>query len=391
MLYIKQLLYNQTFISIFAWFFFFSSLLWLMKALFLGYYPDFSGYYYGSKYLLENSNPYFGGGSLFTSYVYPPIVLILFLPFTILTFQTAEIVWTILSLIFLLSSLYLLSKIFELRFFSSLNLFLMSLVFISFPSKFSLGMGQINMLVLMLLVISLWFLKQKREFASGVLLGVSLAIKLFPVLLPVYFIVDSCLRRNDRERWKVSLGIFASLLISVLLVLIFVPPKIYSEFISVLSSLVSSWKLDYYNQSFAGFTGRSFGTGEFANVLKLILSGVVVFTAFFAVIKNKQKDFLITALKFGTLITASLLINTFSWQHHFVWLIIPFYVAFFYLKTNRFEKKYFAVLFVSYFLISINFANPQILPAISQSHVFFGTLILFALNIYLLLVKIQKQ
>lgn len=352
------------------------SFIWLLRVLFLGYYPDFSGYYFGSKYLFAGLNPYLGGGNLFTSYVYPPVVLLLFLPMTILTFQTAEIVWTILSLIFLFPSLYLLSKIFEIKFFSRQNLFLMSLVFISFPVKFTLGMGQINIFVLWLLVISLWFMKQKKEFASGVFLGISFVIKLFPVLLPVYFIL--------KLKKKVMLGFFMSLLISALLVLVFIPQKISLEFLSVLSSLVSSWKLDYYNQSLAGFIGRSFGTGNFANSLKIVSSLIIVFITFFAVLKNKQKDFVSFSLKLGTLITASLIINNFSWQHHFVWLIIPFYSTFFYLRKFDYSKKYYAILAFSYFLVSINFKDPYLLPVLFQSHVFFGILILLFLNLYLL-------
>jgi hypothetical protein len=263
----------------------------------------------------------------------------------------------------------------------------MSLVFISFPVKFTLGMGQINLLVLWLLVISLWFIKQKKEFVSGVFLGISFAVKLFPVLLPVYFLVDSGLRRNDRgESKKVLLGFFISLLISVLLVLFFVPLKTSSQFITnILPSFFASWKLDYYNQALSGFIGRSFGTGSFSTSLKIIFSLILVSITFFAVLKNKQKDFLTTSLKIGTLITASLMINTFSWQHHFVWLIIPFFAAVFACLKLKKNTSYLLILFVSYFLISINFSNPKLLPIIFQSHVFFGTLVLLLLNLHLLL------
>lgn len=356
------------------------SFIWLLKALFLGYYPDFSGYYFGSKYLLTGLNPYLGGGSLFTSYVYPPIVLLFFLPFTILTFQTAEIIWTILSLVFLLVSLKLLSSMLDIKFFSRLNLFLMSLVFISFPIKFSFGMGQINLFVLCLLVFSLWFFKRKKEFLSGVFLGLSLAIKLFPLLLPVYFLFQL--------KKKVLLGLFVSFLISVFLVLIIIPNKISWQFITnVLPSFFTSWKLDYYNQSLAGFIGRSFGTGQISISLKIIISGILVCIAFFTVFKNRQEDFVSFSLKYGTLITASLLINTFSWQHHFVWLIIPMYTIFIYIKNKKLGVLYFSILAISYILISINFKNPKILPIILQSHVFLGTLILLLLNLYLLIKK----
>jgi hypothetical protein len=242
-------------------------------------------------------------------------------------------------------------------------------------------MGQINFFILILIVYSLWLLKKKKEFASGILLGASLAIKLFPVLLPVYFLV--------KLRKKILLGIVTSFLVSTLLVIIFIPEKIYIDFISsVLPTLFSSWKLDYYNQALTGFIGRSFGTEEEAVILKSFSSVIIILATFFVVVYNKKKDFLTIALKIGVLITANLLVNTFSWQHHFVWLIIPFYASVFFLKEITVSKKeksiYCGVLAISYFLISINFSHPQTLPLLFQSHVFFGAIILFFLQFKLL-------
>lgn len=363
--------------------------LWLLRALFLGFYPDFSGYYYGSKYLFSGLNPYLGGGSLYTQYVYPPVVLILFFPFTLFNFQTAEIAWTILNFILLFASLFYLSKIFSINFFSKTNLLLMSLVFISFPTKFTLGMGQINILVLWLMVYGIWLMKKRKEFLSGIFLGVSLVIKLFPILLPVYFLLNF--------NKKILLGMFVSFIAPVLLVLFFIPQKIYLNFVfQTFPTLITSWKLDYYNQALSGVIGRSFGTGSFSTSLKIILSSIVVFITFFAILKNRQKDFVSTSLKIGTIITASLLINTFSWQHHFIWLIIPFYASFCYLRasaTSMFAKQkklkvwYFVILGISYILISMNFSDPKVLPILFQSHVFFGTLILLFLSLKLLFLE----
>jgi hypothetical protein len=238
-------------------------------------------------------------------------------------------------------------------------------------------MGQLNMLVLSLMVYSLWLLKKKKEFASGIVLGISLIIKLFPILLPVYFLLSL--------KGKILLGVLTSFLITALLVVVFVPFQTYSQFIfNVLPSFVTSWKLDYYNQSLAGFVGRSFGTGELGNALKTAFSLSIVFMTFFIVLKNKQMDFVTFSLKLGTLITASLLINTFSWQHHFVWLIIPFYITFFYLIKHKSDKKYLILLFISYFLVSMNFKDSNFLPVLFQSHVFYGTLILLFIDFKLL-------
>jgi alpha-1,2-mannosyltransferase len=365
--------------SILIWSLFLASFFWLLKALFLGFYPDFSVYYDSSKYFLSGQNLY-EGSKMFTSFVYPPEVLLLFLPFTFLNFQTAEIIWIILSLVMFFCSLFLLSKVFEEKLFSKLNLILMALSFVSFPVKFTLGMGQINMMILLLLTLCLYFLKHEKEFLSGIFLGLSLVIKLFPSLLPFYFLF--------KLQKMVLLGIFVSLLVTLVLVLVFVPHDIYLYFFQkVAPSLLPSWQTDYYNQSLGGFIGRSFGTGEFSVIIKFLVSAVIVFLTFFAAFKNKKKDFLTMSTKFSIFITANLLINVFSWQHHFVWLVIPFYAVFFYLKKNKILSKYLGILIISYFLVSINFANPKLLPVIFQSHVFFGAVILFLIELKVLFDK----
>ncbi|MDO8269797.1 MAG: glycosyltransferase family 87 protein [Candidatus Levybacteria bacterium] len=352
--------------------------------LFLGLYPDFSVYYYGSKFFSAGQNPYLSGQALFSGYSYPPIVFLLFIPFTFLPFQISEVSWIFLNVAFLITAIIFLTKIFSISFFSRVNLLLSSFVFLSFPTKFTLGMGQMNIVILLLLVLSLYFIKQKKDFYGGLLLGVSLMLKLFPLLLPFYFII--------RLKKEILLGIFSSIIGATFLVVLFVPTNIYLYFMSnvVPYFFSSSWKLEYYSQSLSAFVGRTFGVGDVGVALKIGLTLTIVLITFFIVLKKQEKDFLATSLIFGFLITATMLINTFSWQHHFVWLIIPFYATTFYLIKKRFGKSEFIMLGVSYFLVSINFKNPEIIPVLFRSHVFYGTLILFFVNARLLFLKKQK-
>lgn len=354
------------------------SFIWLSKALFLGLYPDFSVYYFVSKFFLQGINYYAHPEILQVSYSYPPIDLLLFSPFTIFTLPVAELIWTFLNFIFLLSSLFYLAKIFSIRLFSTQNMLLMSFVFISFPTKFTIGMGQLNLLVLWLMVYGFWLMKKNKLFKTGLVLGVALSIKFSPIFLPFYFL----LRFNK----KVLLGMIVTFFITLMLVVIFVPYTTYSYYVLKVfpDFVVSSWKLEYYNQSLSGAIGRSFGMGNVSSILKTIISLIFLITAFFIIYKNKQKDFLSQMLIIGTLITLSLLFNTFSWQHHFVWAIIPFYSSIFYLQKRKVSNRYYGYLFISYILISINFPNPNVLPIILQSHVFYGGLLLLLIDLYIL-------
>lgn len=372
------------FAKIIVWGFFICTLSWMLKAFFLGLYPDFSVYYYGSKIYLSGQNPYLSGQKLFSGYSYPPTVFLLFAPFILLTFQNAENLWLFLNVLFLFASLIFLTKIFSIKFFSNTNLILAGLTFISFPVKFTLGMGQINNLILLLLVVSLLLLKKKREFYSGFFLGLSLGIKIFPLFLPLYFLI--------KGKQKILLGLLSCVVMLTIIVLFFVPVKVYLTFVKDVFPYFfsSSWKLEYYSQSLSAFVGRTFGTGELGNIIKFFLTLQIVITTLFVILKTKQKSFCETSLMFGFLITATMLVNTFSWQHHFVWLIIPFYATFFYMMRGKHGKREFILLGISYFLVVVNFKYPATIPAIFLSHVFYGTLILFFIEARLLFLKKQK-
>jgi len=352
------------------------SFLWLLKVMLLGYYPDFKTQYYVPKIAFSGENPYITSKILYTPQVYPPTAFFFFLPFSLFTLEFSSYLYTAFSIGALLLSLYLLSKIHKLHFFGRVNLFLLTLVFLSFPVKFTLGMGQVNLYILLLMVIGLWYLQKKKEVIGGVFFGFCLVLKMFPLILPLYFFL--------KLKGRILFGIFLSLSIGTLLVIVFIPHSLIESFFSILPSFISSWKLDYYNQAISGVIGRSWGVNPMTVFLKTILSLLSVVVTFYVILKKKGDGFENVSLIVCSLITLNLLINTFSWQHHFVWLIIPLYAAFSYMRTRHYKFKYFIALFVAYFLVSINFKNPDILPVLLQSHVFYGGAILLALQIKLL-------
>lgn len=398
----KGKMWKKELIYIFSILFCLVSFIWLCKALFLGYYPDFNTQYNVPELILSGVNPYLGGSGLYTSQVYPPSVFFVFLPFSLFSLTNASYIYTILSITSLIISLYILSKTFELNFFGTSNLLLMSLVFVSFPVKFTLGMGQINMLILLLLALFIWFVKLKKDFIAGLFLGTSIAIKLFPIFLPVYLLMKfkkgnrglilpwTRLRlwvnkKQLKDDLEIIDGALVVIFIFAILTIIFIPKELTLHFIfETIPSLLTSWKLDYYNQALSGFIGRSFGIETFAIILKTSVSLFVTIVALYIITKNEDDSFSMAGLKFGTLITLSLILNNFSWQHHFVWMIIPFYATFYYLKKIRAKRLYLVIVGISFLLISFNFKHPEGIPVLIQSHVLYGALLLLVLNLYFL-------
>ncbi len=353
------------------------SLFLILKVLFLSGFPDFTGYYYGAQHILNSQNPYVQDVNYFTPQSYPPFTLILFIPFTFLSYETASKLWVLFSILAAIYTIYLLSKILNPSFFSTINLFFSSLVFLSFPLKFTLGMGQINILALLLLTFAFYFIRKNKLYYSGFFLALSFFIKFFPILLLVYFII--------RKKWKI-LGAFIITIITItgITTLILPPSTVLYYFQTVLPSLLSSWKGDYYNQALTGLLSRNITDLYWRELLRIIIPIILFSVNFFAILKAGSKTKQRENLEIASLVTLNVLINNFSWQHHYVFLILPFIIMTFAFLNMPDRKYLFIPLIISYILVSINFKNPGILPLLLQSHVFFGGLILWMMSIYIL-------
>lgn len=347
-------------------FFFLTAFLILSRVIFLDSYPDFNQYFFGAKTV----NPYLNG------IIYPPFSILLFSLLTLVPFFWAEKIWTVLSLISLFVSICLIFKLYNKKIFSILGLLIISLVCLSFPVKFTLGMGQINNFILLLFVLAVYFLNKNKNYLLAFFLSLSLAIKFFPIFFPLYFLII--------KKWKI---LFSFLLgFTVLNLIAFITnPKISIYFYKeIFPSLLGGWKIDYYNQSLTGFIGRGFGLGIISEVFSTCLSLVFVIVSFFAVFKS-LKDKKLQNMCLGLLITLNLIVSNFSWQHHFVFMIFPFLITLFYVLNFKNNSKFLLIIFISYLLVSVNLKNPNDFPVILESHVFYGAVLLWIMQVFIIL------
>ncbi|HVT00963.1 MAG TPA: glycosyltransferase family 87 protein [Patescibacteria group bacterium] len=356
---------------------------WLLKVFLLTYYPDFSSYYYGPKFAFSGLNPYLGGKVFFTPFSYPPIVLLFFTPISLLPFFVAQKIWIAISIMLLISVIYLIFSMYRQDLFSNKALILYSLVFISFPLKFSLGMGQINIIVLFLVVLSIYYLHHQKYVFSGGIMGLAISLKLFPILIIPYFII--------RKKTKVLAGMFFAMIALFSIAAIIFPHLNYYFFSNTLPSLLSGWKGDYYNQAVAGFLTREVKNIPLRNGIRYMIDLLLIAVSFFAIAKQKSVKMEMINLEIGLIIILSILINSFSWQHHYIWSILPFLFAFFYITSKELSKYLLIALGISYLLIASNYTYPQNLPLFFQSHVLYGGIILWGINVYLLLYPTHKH
>jgi hypothetical protein len=360
--------------------FFIFSFTVLCRALLLPSYPDFAVHYFGFSSFASNINPYIEKGGMFTVNVYSPFDGIFFFPFSLLPFWLSQKMWIALSITFLLLSVYLIFKIYNKKLFTSLGFFVLSLSCLYFPLRFTLGMGQVNTMILFLTVLSIYLLNQKRFAISGLSLALAFVIKFFPLIFIPYLLI---LKKNK----AVLYSLLFFVLFTTLGFFIFSPSVNLYYFEKVLPSLLSSWKIDYYNQSISGFIGRATTDLSLGNALRILTSLLVVFISFIPIVKFRKKTVMRINLEFSLLITTTLIINNFSWQHHFVLLLFPLITILLYLVSKKMSVKYYIVLGLSYLLTTLNIVNPNAYPVILWSHVLYGAVILWGLNIKLLFLK----
>ena len=180
---------------------------------------DYRAFYLAGKSVLNDLNPYLNHISLnndfygpinselskFSGWKYPPIASYIFTPLATLPYELSKNIFNLISLLSISSVTFFIvkKKIFH------LNPYSLIIVGISFPMLAIISRGQVEILIVCIALISLYFYKQGKVFLSASLIAIIGFIKVFPLLLALAFIKS--FRKNK----------FFIYLISSLLVLYF--------------------------------------------------------------------------------------------------------------------------------------------------------------------------
>ena len=187
---------------------------------------DFRAFYLAGKSVLNNLNPYLNHISLnidfygpvnselskFSGWKYPPIASYLFTPFATLPYEFSKNLFNFISLlsISLLTYFVIKKRIFY------INPNSLMIVAISFPVLAIISRGQIEILIVILALLSLYFYKQGELFLSSISIAILGFIKVFPLLLIVSFF-------HSKKRIKLFIYLIFSLLLLYFLNLILCP------------------------------------------------------------------------------------------------------------------------------------------------------------------------
>ncbi len=333
---------------------------------------DFARYRQVVLDIQNHQNPY---DNPTTDLTYPPTAFFLFFTVGLIPTRIAEIVWTLISWSALIGTLFILLNIIESKI-SWFHYFLVySFAMSAFPVKFTLGMGQVNLILLLLISLCFLFYRQKRHYAAGIVLAIASAIKLTPIILIIFFLKKRAL--------KVVMSTGITLFVLMLLAVLFFGFNLTDQYFrEILPSIPTVGNGMYYNQALTGFLARLHIANTYAWYIQISVFTLLIAISFILT-KPYGKSPVIECMEYGLFITAMLIGNGFSWQHHFVMLIIP-YTALFtaLLNKNRKPATVFSLVLISYLLVAYNIKIPSLFTGFSillLSHVLYGSVLLYFL------------
>jgi len=237
-------------------------------------------------------------------------------------------------------------------------------------------MGQNNTIALSMLIFSYFLYKRDRHRLAGIILGIAVSLKtIFGFFLLFYFL---------KRRWKVLNYALLTIGLGVIFTIFVSGHDWYGFYLTkVIPPLLNlSGREIYYNQGIMGFVSRTVNSLELRRDLNFILSLLIITPASYLAIKSKKENLVLSLF-----VTTLPLIDTLSWQHHFVWLIFPFITLSSYAAKLK-DFKFWLLIGISYLLVSGNFENPlsfsQFPQTLLLSNQFYGTIMLWGANLYFL-------
>jgi hypothetical protein len=322
----------------------------------VGYLTDYFAYTGAVLAWLAGINPYhleYSNPIGVVNFLYPPAALFMFLPLAVLPPLIGQIVFTLISAGFFMLGIVLTVKLIE-NLGVSYALLATALLLQTFPAKFNLVLGQVNLIIVGLVVFTLYFLKRRQTVAAAVAFTLAVNLKLLPlVLLPVFL--------------KHRLTRFVALSVTFILTSNLVFPHLSRTYLTQVLPAQFTGTVgipDPYNQSLAATFYRLTQTPVSSGVT------LVLFTAIITAIVLRRSTSLPTDA--FNLLAVSAFFPANSWTHYLVFTY-PF------LLTQYFHPGW---LFAVWFFLNFYVKNPHHDALGHIAAVLFQTVVLLALILY---------
>jgi len=278
---------------------------------------DLDVYRYTGEVLLN-------GGDILTArtpgdwlaFIYPPFAALLCVPLVVVPHTLLQILTTAANALAVQAVLYRLGW-----YGWRLGLASTGCVLLVEPVRETIGFGQINILLMLLVVVSLVpgprLLPGRAVTPPGALVGLAAAIKVTPALFAVHLLFA--------REWRKTCAVVLTAAGLTLIGFLALPAETIGFVRLLLAGETRTGPAHFlFNQSILAGVLRVFGETDANRYLGLAISAVVaVVGAYAAALWHRRGEVLLAVSLCGT---ATLLASPLSWTHHFVW-VVPLGVA----------------------------------------------------------------
>lgn len=248
------------------------------------YLPEYSQQIFDSLNLPDKDFTDFKEAIVNVGFLYPPPTMLYFIPLGYLSLNTALIVWTLFTLLFLAGCIFLVyDSYFKTTGYHGLAL--ITILFFLYPSvRFTMVCSQTNYIILFLILLMRKYADTKY---SGIILAFALFTKPFMLIFGLYFVIS--------KNWKaIAYFISSSAVISVISIIAFGTETFFSYFFNNATQRLPDWVYsEDINQSLNAVLLRSnLISTENPALYVVLISGIILLSiwACFRLLKKEQRD-----------------------------------------------------------------------------------------------------
>jgi hypothetical protein len=256
---------------------------------------------------------------------HPPFSVLLTLPFGRLDYPDAVLAWNLCGLPFLVLSLWLVRRQLHLAPMWWAPIAAVPVLLICYPFEQQIEQGQLNCLLMFLVTASWAADRSDRPVWAGIAAGLAMAVKLFPGLLLIYFLL--------RRRWVAAAVMLGTFLLANLATVAVLGLATYQTYLrDILPAATVKGRTGWPNASITGIWWKLFGTlpPEYHPLWynePLARAGVIVCSALlFALLARATWRARTPAdgeHAFAATVVAMLLLSISAWEHYFLVLLVP--------------------------------------------------------------------
>ncbi len=304
---------------------------------------DFTQYYVASRMVLEGeahniyrTNGYYlakaaaygavtdAGGTMTNAY--PPFAAFCLIPFALLPFRPALLLFSITSLLALGAGVWTFFADEEKMARRDFTLAGLLITFSFFPVYYSLYMGQVNALLFLCVALVLYFARRGRPWYAGFFIALAALVKIFPAVLIVFFAA--------RRQFKPVVAALVSMAVLGAISLTVFDASLYGTYLSEVLPRQAEGGAFFRNQGLGGLFARLLTDNGYVNALANrpelarglgVLAGVFVLVAALGVAARRGGRGPTVDLEFGLCLVATLLALPKSYEHHGVLLLFAYF------------------------------------------------------------------